>query len=97
MLPEHETKVSNLLVIGSGGAGLRAAIEARLAGLSVIVLGKSLWGAFLCFLITIATFLMTFFFFDYTLTAEQVIFLLIVIVFSSIAFGFLGGILELCL
>jgi len=57
-----------------------------------IVLGKSLWGAFLCFLITIATFLMTFFFFDYTLTAEQVIFLLIVIVFSSIAFGFLGGI-----
>ena len=57
-----------------------------------IVLGKSLWGAFLCFLITIATLLMTFFFFDYSLTIEQVVFLLIVIVFSSIAFGFLGGI-----
>ncbi|MBT02218.1 hypothetical protein CL643_03840 [bacterium] len=57
-----------------------------------IVLGKSLWGAFLCFLITIATLLMTFFFFDYSLTIEQVVFLLIVIIFSSIAFGFLGGI-----
>ncbi|MBG98216.1 hypothetical protein CL659_03745 [bacterium] len=57
-----------------------------------IVLGKSLWGAFLCFFITIATLLMTFFFFDYSLTIEQVVFLLIVIIFSSIAFGFLGGI-----
>ncbi|MEL6442251.1 MAG: FAD-dependent oxidoreductase [Cyanobacteria bacterium J06621_8] len=37
---EHTTQISNVLVIGSGGAGLRAAIEAKIAGLAVTVLGK---------------------------------------------------------
>ncbi len=37
---DHLTDISNVLVIGCGGAGLRAAIEAKLAGLSVKVLGK---------------------------------------------------------
>ena len=36
----HLTQVSNILVIGCGGAGLRAAIEVKLAGLKVSVLGK---------------------------------------------------------
>ena len=36
----HLTHVSNVLVIGCGGAGLRAAIEVKLAGLQVSVLGK---------------------------------------------------------
>ena len=57
-----------------------------------IVLGKSLWGAFICFTITVSTLLMTFFFFDYTLDLKQFFFLLIVILFSSIGFGFLGAI-----
>lgn len=34
------TKISNVLVIGSGGSGLRSAIEASLSGLSVKVIGK---------------------------------------------------------
>jgi succinate dehydrogenase / fumarate reductase flavoprotein subunit len=34
----------DVLVIGAGGAGLRAAVEARLAGKSVIVISKSLFG-----------------------------------------------------
>ena len=34
------TQISNVLVIGSGGAGLRAAIEAKLLGMEVTVLGK---------------------------------------------------------
>ena len=34
------TQISNGLVIGSGGAGLRAAIEAKLLGMEVTVLGK---------------------------------------------------------
>ena len=34
------THISNVLVIGSGGAGLRAAIEAKLLGMEVTVLGK---------------------------------------------------------
>jgi succinate dehydrogenase / fumarate reductase, flavoprotein subunit len=34
------TDVSNVLVIGSGGAGLRAAIAAHLAGCDVVVIGK---------------------------------------------------------
>jgi succinate dehydrogenase / fumarate reductase flavoprotein subunit len=34
----------DVLVIGAGGAGLRAAVEARLAGRSVIVISKSLFG-----------------------------------------------------
>ena len=37
---EHTTQISNVLVIGCGGAGLRAAIEIKLAGLHVSVLGK---------------------------------------------------------
>ncbi|MEM6822801.1 MAG: FAD-dependent oxidoreductase [Verrucomicrobiota bacterium] len=37
---KHTTQISNVLVIGSGGAGLRAAIEVKLAGLEVTVLGK---------------------------------------------------------
>ena len=36
----HSTQISNVLVIGSGGAGLRAAIEAKLAGKEVTILGK---------------------------------------------------------
>lgn len=38
----HRTIVSNVLVIGSGGAGLRAAIAAHAAGADVIVIGKRL-------------------------------------------------------
>tara|TARA_B100001121_G_scaffold100178_1_gene88787 strand:+ start:537 stop:2285 length:1749 start_codon:yes stop_codon:yes gene_type:complete len=34
------TQISNVLVIGSGGAGLRAAIEAKQLGMEVTVLGK---------------------------------------------------------
>ena len=36
----HLTDITNILIIGSGGAGLRAAIEAKLAGLDVKVIGK---------------------------------------------------------
>ena len=36
----HLTQISNVLVVGCGGAGLRAAIEVKLAGLQVSVLGK---------------------------------------------------------
>ena len=36
----HTTQISNVLIIGCGGAGLRAAIEVKLAGLQVSVLGK---------------------------------------------------------
>src|SRR5919106_5261786 len=38
--PSYRTKVSNVLVIGSGGAGLRAAIAAAEAGVEVTVIGK---------------------------------------------------------
>jgi succinate dehydrogenase / fumarate reductase flavoprotein subunit len=34
------TRISNVLVIGSGGAGLRAAIAAAIAGVEVMVVGK---------------------------------------------------------
>ena len=34
------TDISNVLVIGCGGAGLRAAIEAKINGLQVKILGK---------------------------------------------------------
>ncbi len=37
---EHTTQISNILIIGCGGAGLRAAIEVKQAGLDVCVLGK---------------------------------------------------------
>ena len=36
----HTTNISNILVIGSGGSGLRAAIEAKKAGVEVTVIGK---------------------------------------------------------
>ena len=36
------TNVANVLVIGSGGAGLRAAIAAFTAGYEVVVVGKRL-------------------------------------------------------
>ncbi len=36
----HTTHISNVLVIGSGGAGLRAAIEAKKSGVEVTVIGK---------------------------------------------------------
>ncbi len=39
-LKEHLTQVSNVLVIGCGGAGLRAAIEVKKAGLDVYIIGK---------------------------------------------------------
>ena len=39
-LSNHITKISNVLVIGCGGAGLRSAIEVKLAGLDVCILGK---------------------------------------------------------
>jgi succinate dehydrogenase / fumarate reductase flavoprotein subunit len=42
--PEHETYAHDVLVIGAGGAGLRAAIEAAGAGASVGLVCKSLLG-----------------------------------------------------
>ena len=36
----HKTTKTNVLIIGCGGAGLRAAIEVKMAGLDVIVIGK---------------------------------------------------------
>ena len=39
---KHETNISNVLIIGSGGAGLRAAIEAKKSGVEVAVIGKRL-------------------------------------------------------
>jgi succinate dehydrogenase / fumarate reductase flavoprotein subunit len=38
--PESHTRSCNVLVIGTGGAGLRAAIAARQAGVDVVVIGK---------------------------------------------------------
>jgi succinate dehydrogenase / fumarate reductase flavoprotein subunit len=38
--PESRTRSCNVLVIGTGGAGLRAAIAARQAGVDVVVIGK---------------------------------------------------------
>src|SRR5687768_18392558 len=40
----YETYTHDVLVIGSGGAGLRAAIEASAAGVSVAVICRSLLG-----------------------------------------------------
>ncbi len=37
---KHLTQISNVLVIGCGGSGLRAAIEVKNAGLDVCILGK---------------------------------------------------------
>jgi len=36
----HTTQISNVLVIGCGGAGLRSAIEVKKSGLDVCILGK---------------------------------------------------------
>ncbi|THV43104.1 fumarate reductase/succinate dehydrogenase flavoprotein subunit [Glycomyces buryatensis] len=43
-LNDVEHLACDVLIIGAGGAGLRAAVEARLAGKSVIVISKSLFG-----------------------------------------------------
>jgi succinate dehydrogenase / fumarate reductase flavoprotein subunit len=43
-MPEYETHQHDVLVIGAGGAGLRAAIEASAAGVSVGLVCKSLLG-----------------------------------------------------
>ena len=37
---DHLTQITNVLVIGCGGAGLRSAIEVKKAGLDVSILGK---------------------------------------------------------
>src|SRR6185369_9411144 len=43
-MPEYETSEYDVLVIGAGGAGLRAAIEASAAGIKVGLVCKSLLG-----------------------------------------------------
>jgi succinate dehydrogenase / fumarate reductase flavoprotein subunit len=43
-MPEYQTYAHDVLVIGAGGAGLRAAIEASAAGLNVGIVTKSLLG-----------------------------------------------------
>jgi succinate dehydrogenase / fumarate reductase flavoprotein subunit len=43
-MPEYQTSEHDVLVIGAGGAGLRAAIEASAAGVSVGLVCKSLLG-----------------------------------------------------
>ncbi len=43
-MPDYQTHSSDVLVIGAGGAGLRAAIEASSMGVSVSVICKSLLG-----------------------------------------------------
>jgi len=40
LVKENLTQISNVLVIGCGGAGLRAAIEIKKSGLDVCILGK---------------------------------------------------------
>src|SRR5207248_4978510 len=42
LVAEHVTHEHDVLVIGAGGAGLRAAAEAAAAGVSVAVISKSL-------------------------------------------------------
>ena len=37
---DHTTDIKDVLIIGSGGSGLRAAIEVKKSGLEVIVIGK---------------------------------------------------------
>src|SRR5438309_6475447 len=44
LMPEYQTHEHDVLVIGAGGAGLRAAIEASAAGVSVGLVCKSLLG-----------------------------------------------------
>src|SRR5579864_6328715 len=43
-MPEYQMHAYDVLVIGAGGAGLRAAIEAAATGVSVGVISKSLLG-----------------------------------------------------
>ena len=43
-MPDFQTHEHDVLVIGAGGAGLRAAIEARAAGATVGLVCKSLLG-----------------------------------------------------
>ena len=43
-MPEYETHEFDVIIIGAGGAGLRAAIEARSRGLSTALVCKSLLG-----------------------------------------------------
>src|SRR6202795_1021968 len=43
-MPEYKTFEHDVLIIGAGGAGLRAAIEASAAGVKVGVISKSLLG-----------------------------------------------------
>src|SRR6266513_722314 len=43
-MPEYQTFEHDVLIIGAGGAGLRAAIEASAAGVSVGIVCKSLLG-----------------------------------------------------
>src|SRR4026208_306905 len=43
-MPDYQTHAYDVLVIGAGGAGLRAAIEASAAGVSIAVISKSLLG-----------------------------------------------------
>ncbi len=43
-MPEYQTIEHDVLIIGAGGAGLRAAIEASAAGVKVGVITKSLLG-----------------------------------------------------
>jgi succinate dehydrogenase / fumarate reductase flavoprotein subunit len=38
----HRTRVANVLVVGSGAAGLRAAIAVHAAGREVVIVGKRL-------------------------------------------------------
>ena len=42
MSETHRTRVSNVLVVGSGAAGLRAAIAVHAAGREVVIVGKRL-------------------------------------------------------
>jgi succinate dehydrogenase flavoprotein subunit len=44
LMAEHQTHQYDVLIIGAGGAGLRAAIEAAASGVSVAVVCKSLLG-----------------------------------------------------
>ena len=43
-MPDYDTFTHDVLIIGSGGAGLRAAIEASVAGVSVGMVCKCLLG-----------------------------------------------------
>ena len=46
LMAEYQTFEHDVLVIGAGGAGLRAAIEASAAGVKVGVVSKSLLGSY---------------------------------------------------